>query len=114
MSSIAMTGSVRPAGVGAQTAGALRLTRRGRLMVFLTCLVAACAALLVVAGTAIGSGEPVPTQVVTVQPGDTLWGIAAEVAPGEDPRDVILQIRELNTVGVSLQVGDKLDVPVRR
>lgn len=110
MSSIAMTGSVRPG-------GGLRLTRRGRLAIFLACMAAVCATLVMVAGTAIGSGEagePVPTRVVTVQPGDTLWGIAAQVAPGADPREVIEQIRDLNAVGATLQAGDKLDVPVSR
>ena len=105
MSSIAMASSERHGGV-------VRLTRRGRLAVFLTCLAAACAALVLVAGAAIGSGEAAPTRTVTVQPGDTLWGIAAQAAPGEDPRQVIDRIRELNPVGASLQAGDKLEVPV--
>ncbi|HET7328715.1 MAG TPA: LysM peptidoglycan-binding domain-containing protein [Nocardioidaceae bacterium] len=112
MSTITMTGTAHPAGAGTRPAGGLRLTRRGRLALFLTCLAMACAVLVAVAGAALGAGEPVPTEVVTVQPGDTLWGIASQVAPGADPRELIDQIHELNTVGANLQVGDKLDVPV--
>lgn len=98
-------------------AGALRLTRRGRLTVFLTCLAAVCAGLVMVAGAAIGAGDagrPVPTEVVTVQPGDTLWEIATEAAPDADPRDVIEQIRDLNRIGASLQAGEKIHVPIAR
>lgn len=95
--------------------GALRLTRRGRLVVFLACLVVACVASLVVAGGATGSGEagePMPTRQVTVHPGETLWGIAAEVTADRDPREIIEEIRQLNDIGASLQAGDKIDVPV--
>ncbi|MPZ96552.1 MAG: hypothetical protein GEU96_16975, partial [Propionibacteriales bacterium] len=57
MSSMAITrttarSEARPEG------GDLRLTHRGRLVVFATLLAVVCAALVTVAGTAIGSGEP--------------------------------------------------------
>jgi LysM repeat protein len=51
--------------------------------------------------------------MITVQPGDTLWGIAREIAPGEDPREVIAEIERLNSsVGAVIQAGDELVVPV--
>lgn len=93
----------------------LRLTRRGRLAVFLACLALALTALVVVAGSAIGTAEPgtpVPARSVTVQPGDTLWGIAAETRPGEDPRVVVHEITELNGLSGQLQIGDEIAVPL--
>ncbi len=113
MSSMAITRSTtrseaRPA------SGDLRLTRRGRLVVFATLLAAVCAALVTVAGTAIGSGEagrPVPTRTVVVHSGDTLWEIAQDVAPGEDPREVIAEIQDLNTIEGGIRSGDELAVP---
>ena len=54
-----------------------------------------------------------PTTVaVTVQPGDTLWGIAAEIDPGADPRALIAEIREMNALTQSgLVPGQVLVVP---
>lgn len=95
---------------------ALRLTRRGRLVVFLAFLLAALAVLvLALSGAATGSGErgrPAAVKVVQVEPGDTLWGIATRAAPGEDPRDLIHEIEELNALDGSLPVGAEIAVPV--
>jgi hypothetical protein len=33
--------------------------------------------------------RPPAAQTVVVEPGDTLWGIARRLAPGEDPRPVV-------------------------
>ena len=35
---------------------------------------------------------------VTVHPGETLWQIARRVAPGDDTRDTVLRIRDLNAL----------------
>jgi Tfp pilus assembly protein FimV len=97
--------------------GGLRLTRRGRLVVFLTFLAAALALLVfAVSDAATGSGEvgrPVPVTMVTVETGDTLWSIATRAAPGEDPRALIDRIQQLNTLEGPLQVGSTIAVPVR-
>ena len=49
-----------------------------------------------------------------VAPGDTLWGIAAGVAaPGEDVRDVVLELISLNRLpSGGLQAGQTIVVPV--
>jgi hypothetical protein len=103
-------------GGSAQVAGTLRLTRRGRLVVFLTFLTVATALLVfVVSGAATGSGErgePVPVRMVEVESGDTLWSIASRTAPGGDPRDLIDQIQELNALEGTLPVGERIAVPV--
>lgn len=96
--------------------GGLRLTRRGRLVVFVTFLAVAVGIVMFsLSGAATGSGErgePVPVRMVEVEHGDTLWSIATRSAPGEDPRDLIAQIEEINTLDGSLQVGRAIAVPV--
>ena len=56
-----------------------------------------------------GSPRPVDGEVYVVQPGDTLWSIAAELAPESDPRPVVDALRAANG-GPELQVGDRLTV----
>jgi Tfp pilus assembly protein FimV len=46
-----------------------------------------------------------------VQPGDTLWSIAARVAPDDDPRAVVDALRAANCTA-DLQVGDRLDLDI--
>lgn len=95
----------------------LRLTRRGRLVAF-SASVAALGAIVIGAGQVAGasgseaSNSPVP-QVVVVQAGETLWGIAREVAPGSDPRGIVRQIRQMNDLGTTPVVpGQSIVVPV--
>jgi len=106
----------RPAAVGAPQRGtrALRLTRRGVVAVVVG-VVAAGGLLLFIAHLSLGSGQARPVSpsaaVVTVQPGDTLWSIAGQVAPGRDPRLVIERIRRSNHLNsVSLTPGQTLKV----
>jgi hypothetical protein len=56
-----------------------------------------------------GPPRPVDGEVYVVQPGDTLWSIAAELAPESDPRPVVDALRAANG-GPELQVGDRLTV----
>jgi Tfp pilus assembly protein FimV len=57
-----------------------------------------------------GAGpRPVDGEVYVVQPGDTLWSIAAELAPESDPRPVVDALRAANG-GPELRVGDRLTV----
>ncbi|WP_082772529.1 LysM peptidoglycan-binding domain-containing protein [Actinoplanes sp. TFC3] len=54
--------------------------------------------------------RPAPT--VVVQPGDTLWSIAARVAPGRSPQDVLPEIRRLNGIrGTGIYAGQTLTLP---
>jgi Tfp pilus assembly protein FimV len=55
--------------------------------------------------------EPIPGSEYVVQPGDTLWSIAARLAPDDDPRAVVDALRAANG-GADLQVGDRLDLDV--
>lgn len=75
----------------------------------------ATAALVVVAATLAGGGvaDTAPggrgPRAVVVQPGDTLWGIAAENAPpGSDVRAYVDALIELNGLEGPLQAGARL------
>jgi hypothetical protein len=55
---------------------------------------------------------PTPTVSVTVQPGESLWAIAGNVAPDRDPRDVVADIVQLNNLDAARVVpGQALFVP---
>lgn len=94
----------------------VRLTRRGRVVLVLAGLLVALAVALVFAGGAVGTeeaGTPPATSVVRVAPGDTLWGIASDVAVDGDVRAAMRQIERLNALDSAvIQVGQKLRVPV--
>ena len=100
--------------------GRLRLTRRGRLVFIGVPLMLAAAAALAVLGfftapAMAASGEPDVTRTVqvSVAAGETLWGLAQEFAPERDPRDVMEDIMELNSLtDPRLTVGDRLYIPV--
>lgn len=83
---------LRVAGQG----GALQLTRRGRFVLTLTValLLAAVAVVGARAWASAPSSAPA-AETVTVLPGQTLWQIAGATTAG-DPRDAIIEIRELN------------------
>jgi nucleoid-associated protein YgaU len=104
------------------TVRAVRLTRRGRMLRSIVLGLVLVAAVLVAAvawGPGVvassGSGEPVPVRTVTVQPGQTLWDIAAASGLGGDPRDVVARIQDLNALPDAgrVQVGQTVAVPLR-
>lgn len=100
----------------AAASGPLKLTRRGQLVVVAAFLLAAFAVMVLLGGfaTATGEGgEPAPVKIVEVQPGDTLYGIAGEVAEPGKVREVVHRIQQLNALeGGALQVGDRIAVPL--
>jgi LysM repeat protein len=94
----------------------LRITKRGRRV--LTALVA----LPLVIGAlvaALNSGGAVATAegasqdftYVTLASGETLWNLAAEIAPNADPRDVVAEIVSLNNLEGPVQAGQKIALP---
>lgn len=92
---------------------ALKLTRRGRLVVvgFALALVAS----LSIFGRGVGAAEaadPAANRVVVVQPGETLWSIARDLDPSADPRSVIEEIKAVNHLkGQVVLPGQALTVP---
>jgi Tfp pilus assembly protein FimV len=98
---------------GAAPEGRLHLTRRGRVVVTLLGLAVVLAG--AVGGRAVADGPEQATEVTThaVMSGETLWQIAADVAaPGEDVRDVVLRLQDLNGLANgSLQAGQVVLIP---
>lgn len=92
----------------------LKLTRRGRLAITLVTAAALASAGMLGAQTAIaGDGSSTSqTEIVVVQPGETLWSIAGAAVPGADRRDVIIDIQQLNGLsGSQVMAGQTLVVP---
>ena len=109
--------SLAPAFISAPRArSTVRLTRRGRLVVFVTSLLLVLGVAIMLAGGAVGTGsagETAPTEIVQVAPGDTLWDIASDLATDGDVRSVMTEIERLNALeSASLSAGQKLRVPV--
>ena len=95
-------------------AAGLRLTRRGRLVVaVLATLVALFGVLASQRAVAGEPGSAVAVTPRTVVAGETLWDIASsQAAPGQDVREVIDALVELNSLsGSDLQAGQELLVP---
>lgn len=71
-------------------------------------------ALLLVSGLLVGFQSPYfrDWRRVTVQPGQTLWGICEQFCPSSDTRDVIAAVCQRNHIdGDILQPGQVLWVP---
>ncbi|TMC54697.1 MAG: LysM peptidoglycan-binding domain-containing protein [Chloroflexi bacterium] len=77
-------------------------------------LVVAGAVVAISLGLAVaahGGTTPAYTTVV-VEPGDTLWGIAAEHYPADDVRARVQDIEQANGLrGPSIEVGQSLRLP---
>lgn len=95
---------------------ALRLTRRGRVVVTAGFLAVIGMLAIAFGGTAIGtfdSGTPTPVRVVEVHPGDTLYGLAGTVSKPGHINDMIAEIEQLNSLTTPvLQIGQKIAIPV--
>ena len=95
---------------------AVRLTRRGRVVAVVVLLVLVFAVLTVFGSHSAATGElgtPVQTRTVEVAPGDTVWGIASELAAPGEVREMVHQIEELNAMdGPTVTVGQQIAVPV--
>lgn len=97
----------------------LRMTARGRRVV--AGLISLPLALAVFLG-ALAGGEALASRsasapageftTVLVEPGDSLWSIALEVAPSADPRDVVDEIVRLNALSSStVTAGQRIAIP---
>ncbi len=94
--------------------GGVHLTRRGRLVVLALLVLLAVGGSLAVA-TAVRADRPVAVDVVVVQPGDSLWSVAARTRPDARPYPMVDQIRALNGLsGSTIQPGQHLRVPRAR
>jgi nucleoid-associated protein YgaU len=85
------------------TPSPLRLTARGRrlarTLIVALALVAALAVALAWRTPSVAAGDSAAlsaTTTVVVQPGQTLWQLARDVAPNSDVRETIARIKDLN------------------
>ncbi len=103
-------------------APSVRLTVRGRRLVFVLVLLVATILAFVamsalrgasVAALAQTPATSVSVHSVVVKPGDTLWTIAARELPGVDPIEGVGRIRTLNamTPTATLVAGSTLGIP---
>jgi hypothetical protein len=93
----------------------VRLTRRGQAVVvgFVVLLVLAVS-FLVLRSPSIATGRSgeVRYQTVVVAPGETLWDIARESAPGVDPRTTVARIMRFNALtSAVVHPGQEIAVP---
>ncbi|MEJ3743507.1 LysM peptidoglycan-binding domain-containing protein [Actinomycetes bacterium KLBMP 9797] len=93
----------------------LRLTRRGRFVLFLLFL-GLSVAMVAVAASASRAADPAGERpTVVVHQGDTLWSIASRHGAGRDPVAAIEEIRRLNDLdGYAIYAGQELTLPHRR
>ncbi len=109
--------------------GGTRLTRRGRVVLVATLTVAATSALTMLFLTAATAGDTDTASAasaasespgdrddtdstVVVEDGDTLWAIAEQARPGEDPRRTVHEIVEMNELDESnVDPGQEIVIP---
>ena len=95
----------------------LRMTQRGRavlLTLVATPVVLAALAFGISAGGATATSSSTPLAQVTVVGGETLWGVAKQVAPNADPRDVVADIISVNRLNsADIYPGEQLSIPAR-
>lgn len=99
---------------GRAGAGSLRLTARGRwVLTVLAVLLVAPVVLWGGSALAGDGGAAVPVEPYTVVAGETWWSIASSIAePGQDVRDVVRALQDLNGVsGALLHAGQQVLVP---
>jgi LysM repeat protein len=97
----------------------LRLTRRGRVVLVAGAVMAASLLWFAVASAAQASAHGAPTRPgvpatsqVVVQPGQTLWSIAAQTDPTADPRLVVQRIVTINRLtSENITAGQHLLIP---
>jgi predicted Zn-dependent protease len=98
------------------TGSHMRLTRRGRVLVLALLVAVLFAAFSLgrsASQAASPAAQPAPApHAVTVQAGESLWSMARRIAPDNDPREVVAQIRALNDLTTShLTPGQQLLLP---
>lgn len=95
----------------------LRLTRRGRVVfgALLAAPIAVALTLSAFSGSPAQAGATVSTasfEYISVASGESLWDLAAWIAPEADPRDVVADIVELNQLATTeVHPGQRLAIP---
>ncbi|WP_432878001.1 LysM peptidoglycan-binding domain-containing protein [Kribbella sp. CA-245084] len=99
---------------------ALRLTGRGRMLLTALSVLVFGSAIVVLGLRVTGVLEPGPhfthTVPVQVAPGQTLWSIAQNTNPTEDPATIVEKIADLNKLSSPADItpGETLQIPIAR
>ena len=101
---------------GTEARNAYRRRRKIKKQIFRTIILSIVLSILMGSVLFVLAKEPADTEVsyvtVTVQSGDTLWTIAKEHFPEEDPRDVIYEIRKINDISnYTIYAGEDILLP---
>jgi len=101
--------------------GGWHLSRRGELLLRRVTAAVTAAVVTLVAAAAVfavvraAGTSPMQTRTVSVQPGQSLWQVAAATSPSADVSDTADEIRSLNHLdGTTLTPGQILVVPLAR
>jgi nucleoid-associated protein YgaU len=115
---VSRPGSSRLGAASSESARApqpIRLTRRGRLVLLLVAIMLMLFGFSIGKSVSFASTVPAPatgTQTVVVQPGETLWAIATQIAPKTDPRVTVQRIIALNGLrNADVLAGQQLALP---
>lgn len=91
-----------------------RADRAGGVRLGWRALLTLCVVVVTALGMAVAarSASPSTYTTVVVQPGDTLWSIAAQRYPGDDVRDRVQDIELANGLrGPRIEAGETLRLP---
>ncbi len=117
MSTIAFTTTPRATRAPRATTPRLHLTRRGRFVfgILLAGPLAVALTISALGGSPAQAGSTVSTASfdhITVAAGESLWDLAAWIAPEADPRDVVAELVSLNQLSTTdVQPGQRLAIP---
>jgi hypothetical protein len=93
------------------SAPAVRLTPRGRMVMLGALVIGFLGAMGAIGNVQADAADTQPARIVVVQPGESLWTIAQDVAPETDPRATIAAFKRANGLTSSVvQVGQALVV----
>jgi LysM domain-containing protein len=90
----------------------VRLTRRGRTVLWLLLLGCAIVAMALLAPASQAAAPSGPPRAITVHSGDTMWSIASAMLPQDAPNVAAERIRVLNHLpDDEVYVGEQLLIP---
>ena len=116
-SSSAMSSTVNSAVNSAPAMTRLRLTRRGRAVVAALVslpLVIALVSMAINGGGATATSGDAVIETVTVEAGESLWSVAAQIAPASSTADVVADLIAVNELSsAELLPGQVLVIPSR-
>jgi LysM repeat protein len=86
--------------------------RKTKLHIFLICAICICVLVIsIFTSKEHYASKNIKFSSYTVQQNDTLWKIAKEIRPDQDPRKTVYQIQKINDITPVIQPGQEILVP---